>query len=189
MTPAQISTAIQWLIVSLFVAVLCLAQYQLATTRSQLTQALADKSTLQTDADNLAESLRKSNADKAALAAESEQLALQLQQVSLQKAELIGRHHALKNQLNQLLQDTTNEDAKAWRDAHVPNDVVRLLSHAADCAQRARLHDSVCAAARSTDARVPSDPSATTRDPVPTDAANHVPSQSRNGRADAVSAR
>jgi len=68
MTPAQISTAIQWLIVSLFVAVLCLAQYQLATTRSQLTQALADKSTLQTDADNLAESLRKSNADKAALA-------------------------------------------------------------------------------------------------------------------------
>lgn len=185
MTPSQISIAIQWLIVSLFVAVLCLAQYQLATTRSQLTQALADKSTLQTDAD----SLRKSNSDKAALAAESEQLALQLQQVSLQKAELMGRHHALKNQLNQLLQDTTDEDAKAWRDAPVPNDVVRLLSHAADCAQRARLHDSVCVATRSTDARVPSDPSATASDPVLTDAANLVPSQPSLSRADAVSHR
>ncbi|MBS0043370.1 hypothetical protein KFE26_13825 [Shewanella sp. M16] len=189
MTPSQISIAIQWLIVSLFVAVLCLAQYQLATTRSQLTQALADKSTLQTDADNLADSLRKSNADKAALAAESEQLALQLQQVSLQKAELMGRHHALKNQLNQLLQDTTDEDAKAWRDAPVPNDVVRLLSHAADCAQRARLHDSVCVAARSTDARVPSDPSATASDPVPTDSTNFVPSQPSISRVDAVSHR
>lgn len=154
MTPAQISTAIQWLIVSLFVAVLCLAQYQLATTKSQLTQALADKAALQQSADTLAVWLQDANLERSAIKAEGETLALQVQTIEQQKAALATRNQDLNHQLTQLLEDAQDEQTQAWRLASVPNDVVRVYDSAARCALRANLQDPACVAAQSSGARV-----------------------------------
>uniref|UniRef100_E6XHQ4 Uncharacterized protein n=1 Tax=Shewanella putrefaciens (strain 200) TaxID=399804 RepID=E6XHQ4_SHEP2 len=186
MTPVQFSTAIQWLIVSLFVAVLCLAQYQLATTKSQLTQALADNAALQQSADTLAVLLQDANLERVALKAEGETLAQQVQTVEQQKAALANRNQDLNHKLIQLLEDAQDEQTQTWRVAAVPNDVVRVYDNAARCALRTHLQDPVCVAARSADARVQRHSSTATGLAVPANPTDGVPSQPQVSGANAL---
>lgn len=154
MTPSQIITTVQWLFLSLAIITIGLMYQQQQSTKSLLTQALADKAALQQSADTLAVWLQDANLERSAIKAEGETLALQVQTIEQQKAALATRNQDLNHQLTQLLEDSPDEQTQAWRVASVPNDVVRVFDSAARCALRANLQDPVCVAAQSSGARV-----------------------------------
>ena len=154
MNPSQIISAVQWLFLSLAIVTIGLMYQQQQSTKSLLTQALADNATLQQSADTLAVWLQDANLERSAIKAEGETLALQVQTIEQQKAALATRNQDLNHQLTQLLEDAQDEQTQAWLIAAVPNDVVRVYDSAARCALRANLQDPVCVAAQSSGARV-----------------------------------
>lgn len=154
MNPSQIISTVQWLFLSLAIVTIGLMYQQQQSTKSLLTQTLADKAALQQSADTLAVWLQDANLERSAIKAEGETLALQVQTIEQQKAALATRNQDLNYQLTPLLEDAQDEQTQAWRLASVPNDVVRVYDSAARCALRANLQDPACVAAQSSGARV-----------------------------------
>jgi hypothetical protein len=107
----------------------------LKAAKSDLKAAQAAQQVLQTDSDRLAKQLAAAGDATLAAIAERDALADAIKNNEQTKSQLTAANMQLQQRIDKLLRDSTDEHTKIWAADYVPDDAVRLLINAADCAE------------------------------------------------------
>lgn len=151
-----------------FIAVSYSLSASLKVAKSDLKTALAAQQILQADSEKLALELTSASTATLAAIAERDALAAAIKNNEQSKAQLTAENTQLQQHIDKLLRDSNDDHTKSWAADYVPDDAVRLLVNAANCAQHPDTADCLRTDAGSIDNSVPRNHSGSSSNQVPT---------------------
>jgi len=153
---------------AVFIAVSYSLSASLKVAKSDLKTAMAAQQILQTDSDKLAAELKAAGAATQAAIAERDALAATIKNNEQSKSQLTAANTQLQQRIDKLLRDSNDDHTKSWAADYVPDDAVRLLVNAANCAKYPDTADCLRTDAGSIDNAVPRNHSGSSSNQVPT---------------------
>jgi uncharacterized protein YoxC len=162
------ATALLGIALLVMLGMFLMVKSDLSTTTTALTNANSEKQVLQTDSDRLASEVTELSKQVAYANAERDRLATALKSTEQSKQQLSEQYAVLDKRMTVMLQEATDEHTQNWRNDYVPDDAVKLLVSAADCAQYPDSADCLRTDAGSIYNAVPRYTSGSAGNPVPT---------------------
>lgn len=153
---------------AVFIAVSYSLSASLKVAKSDLKAAQAAQQILQADSDKLESELTAAGAATLAAIAERDALASAIRNNEQSKSQLTAANTQLQQHIDKLLRDSNDDHTKSWAADYVPDDAVRLLVSAADCAQYPDSARCLRTDAGSIDNSVPRNHSGSSSNQVPT---------------------
>ncbi|GAB1102196.1 MAG: hypothetical protein WManBPW_08260 [Shewanella algae] len=169
---------------TIFIVVSYSLSASLKVAKSDLKTAQAAQQILQTDSDRLAKQLTAAGVATLAAIAERDALAAAIKNNEQSKAQLTSANNKLQQRIDKLLRDSNDEHTKRWSDDYVPDDAVRLLINAANCAQHPGTAGCLRAGAGSADNAMPRNATGTSGNPVSTAKLRPMPFKPADAIAD-----
>lgn len=153
---------------AVFIAVSYSLSASLKVAKSDLKAALAAQQVLQSDSDRLAKQLAAAGNATLSAIAERDALASAIKDNAQSKEQLTAANTQLQQRIDKLLRDSNDDHTKSWAADYVPDDAVRLLVNAANCAKYPDTADCLRTDAGSIDNAVPRNHSGSSSNQVPT---------------------
>lgn len=138
------------LVIALLGISLTATKTNLALKNSQLESAAINQRMLQDDLTTVTDELQAQAKERDRLAKDYAFALALNQQAAKAKAEIESQLADQRDAIKKL-RTSSNEQTRSWANAAVPDDVQRLLKHAAYCAHRSHQADPICAATERVD--------------------------------------
>lgn len=129
---------------------------QLSTANTNLTNAIAAKTLLQTDLNNATVALKAAEIEKDRLRLDAALTAKTLTVREQERNKVATVLQETKAKATAVIEGSTDEAIKKWANSSVPYELNQLLKHAAYCANRNSQYDAICHAATRTVELLPS---------------------------------
>ncbi|GGY87696.1 hypothetical protein GCM10007169_01080 [Shewanella fodinae] len=162
------ATALLGIALLVMLGMFLMVKADLSTTTTALTNANAAKQVLQDDSNKLSAELKAAVTETQDAIAERDALAAAIKNNEQSKSQLTAANTQLQQRIDKLLRDSNDDHTKSWAADYVPDDAVRLLVNAANCAQHPDTADCLRTDAGSIDNAVPRNHSGSASNPVPT---------------------